>query len=60
MENRNDLGTFTVDVQLMSNGLFDVYLAHEGSSGEHYKNITADRIGELLAGDIECIAEAYS
>ena len=60
MKDKNDLGTFTVDVQLMSNGLFDVYLAHEGSSGEHYENVTADRIGELLAGDIVCIAEAFS
>ncbi len=54
-----DLGTFTVDVQLQSNGKFDVYIAHEGSSGEHYEDVTADRIGELVADDIECIAEGY-
>ena len=54
-----DLGTFTVDVQIQDNGKFDVYIAHEGSSGEHYTDITADRIGELVAGDIECIAESY-
>ena len=59
MKDKNNLGTFTAHVQLMSNGLFDVYLAHEGNSGEHYENVTVDRIGELLAGDIECIAEAY-
>ncbi len=57
-ENVN-LGTFSVDVQMQENGLYDVYIAHEGSSGEHYADVTVDRIGELLAGDIECIAEAY-
>ena len=54
-----DLGSFTVDVQLQENGLYDVYIAHEGSSGEHYKDVSANRIGKLLAGDIECIAEGY-
>ncbi len=58
MDNVN-LGTFTVDVEMQENGKFDVYLAHEGSSGAHYTDVTADRIGELVAGDIECIAEAY-
>ena len=58
MANKN-LGTFTVDVELQPNGKFDVYIAHEGSSGEHYEDVSADRIGELVAGDIECIAEAY-
>lgn len=54
-----DLGTFTVDVQLQSDGKFDVYVAHEGSSGEHYENVTADKIGEIVSDDVECIAEAY-
>lgn len=54
-----DLGTFTVDVQLEENGKFDVYIAHEGSSGEHYTDVSADKIGELVAEDIECIAEGY-
>ncbi len=59
-DNKNiDLGTFTVDVQLQLDGTFDVYIAHEGSSGEHYKDINADKIGEFVAGDIECIAEEY-
>ncbi len=56
--NKN-LGTFTVDVELQNNGLYDVYIAHEGSSGEHYTDVTADRIGELVADDIECIKEGY-
>ncbi len=59
MSKNIDLGSFSVDVQLQKNGKFDVYIAHEGSSGEHYKDVTADRIGELVAGDIECIAEGY-
>lgn len=54
-----DLGTFTVDVQLEENGKYDVYIAHEGSSGEHYTDVSADKIGELVAEDIECIAEGY-
>lgn len=48
-----DLGTFTVDVQLQDNSLYDVYIAHEGSSGSHYTDVNADRIGQLLADDIE-------
>lgn len=55
-----DLGSFVVDVKMIANGVYDVYIAHEGSSGEHYTNVTADRIGELLAGDIECISEVHN
>lgn len=54
-----NLGTFTVDVEIQENGKFDVYIAHEGSSGEHYMDVTADRIGELVTDDIECIVESY-
>ncbi len=54
-----DLGTFSVDVQLQEDGKFDVYIAHEGSSGEHYPDVTADRIGDLVADEIDCIAEGY-
>ena len=57
--NNIDLGTFTVDVQIQENGKFDIYIAHEGSSGEHYTDVTADKIGEIVADDIECIAEGY-
>lgn len=51
-----ELGTFTVDVTLLSTGRYDVYIAHEGSSGEHYTDITADRIGEIVAEDIVSVA----
>lgn len=54
-----DLGVFTVDVKLQDNGLYDVYLAHEGNSGEHYTDVTGDRIAVLLANDIECVRESY-
>ena len=53
------LGTFEADVKLLADGTFDVYLSHSGSSGENYKNVSSDRIGELVADDIECIAENY-
>ena len=54
-----DLGTFDVDVQLQPDGKFDVYISHAGNSGEHYSNVTADKIGEYVAGAIECIADEY-
>ena len=53
------LGTFDVDVKLQPNGKFEVYISHAGSSGEHYIDVTADRIGELVAEDIEVVAEPY-
>ena len=58
MSNVN-IGTFTVDVERQDNGKFDVYIAHEGSSGEHYKDVDSERIGELVADEIETVAEAY-
>ena len=54
-----DMGTFTVDVNMQPNRKFDVYIAHEGSSGSHYTDVTADKIGELVAEEIECLAESY-
>lgn len=54
-----DLGTFDVDVKLQPNGKFDVYISHAGNSGEHYSDISADKIGEYVAGTIEAIAEEY-
>ena len=52
-----DLGIFTVDVELQDNGLYDIYIAHEGSSGEHYKDFTAEQVGNYLADDIEAVAK---
>lgn len=54
-----NLGTFSVDVEMQENGKFDVWIAHEGSSGSHYTDVDADRIGQLLADEVDCIAEEY-
>ncbi len=59
MSKNIDLGSFSVDVELQENGKFDVWISHEGSSGTHYRDITADKIGDLVADEIECIAEGY-
>lgn len=56
MKNIN-LGVFTADVELQKNGKYDVYIAHEGSSGEHHVDVTSDKIGEIIADTIECITE---
>ncbi len=48
-----------VDVQMQEDGKFDVYINNEGDSGCHYENVTADKIGELVAEEIEMRAEAY-
>lgn len=52
-----DLGTFSVDVKVQENGRYDVWITHDGNSGEHYKDVTSDRIGELVADEIECVKE---
>ena len=54
-----NLGSFTVDVQMQDNGKFDIWVAHEGSSGAHYTDVTADEIGRITADEVECVAEAY-
>ena len=48
-----------VDVQMQDNGKFDVYINNEGNSGFHYTDVTADKIGEIVADEIEIRAEAY-
>ncbi len=53
------LVTLTVDVEIQENGKFDVYISHEGGSGEHYKNVSADEIGNLVAEDVEVMAESF-
>ena len=56
---KKDLGTFTVDVRLMGNGKYDIYFDNERDFYEHYKNVTADWIGERLAGDIKFYTKLY-
>lgn len=52
-----DLGTFSVDVKVQENGRYDVWITHDGNSGEHYKDATSDCIGKLIADEIECVKE---
>lgn len=54
------LGTFDVDVELLESGNFNVWVGHAGNSGSYYENVTAHRIGDLLADDIKCVAEETS
>jgi len=42
-----------LDIQMQENGKFDVFINQEGDSGCHYKNLTADSIGQLVTGEIE-------
>ena len=42
---------------MQDNGKYDVFLSHDGNSGSHYTDVTADQVGSLVAEDIECIAE---
>lgn len=48
------LGNFSVDVEIQQNGKLDVWMAHEGSSGAHYTDVSADEVGQMLAEMIEC------
>ena len=43
----------TVDVEKMENSLYDVYIETEGSSGLQYRNVTAERIGEVVSSEIK-------
>lgn len=52
------LPTISVDVQLQPNGRYDLFIATEGSSGCHYRDLTADQIGEEVADMVALYAEA--
>ncbi len=54
-----NLGTFSVDVVVQKNGLCDVWISHEGCSGEHYTDVTAEQIGKFLTDEIEGTYEGY-
>ena len=55
-----DLGTFSIDVKKQKNGLYDVFFGHEGSSGEHYVDMTPEIIGHYLADDICSVNDEMS
>lgn len=42
-----------IDVLVMDNGNFDVYINNEGDSGCHYTDITADKIGKIVTEEVE-------
>lgn len=58
MEDNYQLCNIHVDVQLQPNGLFDVFISEDGSSGAHYSNVTAEEIGRNVAEQVQCYAEA--
>lgn len=46
-----------VEVESNTDGTFNAYIATENSSGEDYQHVSADEIGEHVAGLIECLAD---
>ena len=54
-----DLGTFNVSVNLQDDSKYDIYLSHDGDSGEHYSDLSLNEVGELVMGLIDCIRESY-
>lgn len=49
----------TVEIKSDASGMFNAYIAAENCSGENYQHISADEIGEHVAGLIECLADNY-
>lgn len=52
------LGIISVDLELISDGKFDMWLSTEGSSGAHYAGITATDVGVHVKELAECLKEA--
>lgn len=55
---RISLGTIEIDVNLVRDKGYDVYISYNGSSGEAYIKKSADEIGQVIADDIDCYAES--
>lgn len=51
------LSSITVDAQILPNNTLDAYISTEGSSGAHYKGMTAAAVGANVQELIECLAE---
>lgn len=47
--------TITVDIEKEKNGLYDVYIATDFSSGLHYKDVTIENIGVLLSDEVQVL-----
>lgn len=54
------LSNISLDVDTNNDGTYNIYLATENSSGESYKNISADEIGKHVANLIDSLEEADS
>ena len=52
--------SITIDITSNNNGTYDTYISTEDSSGEHYRDINAEKIGEYTADLIDTLEEAYS
>lgn len=57
-DTRIKLGTFSIDVELQPDGRYDVFIGREGSSGEHYLNLTPEDVGKIIADDIYSVSKA--
>lgn len=55
---QEQLSAISVDVEMMEDRRFDVWISTEGSSGAHYTGITSDEIGRYIADLVEVLAEA--
>lgn len=51
------LGTLSIDINVLPDGTLDVWMSHEGCSGEHYTGVTAEYVGKLVEEDIKSTAE---
>lgn len=49
----------SIDIRSDGTHTFDIWIAHEGSSGVHYKKLTAAQIGKETADYIECMVAGY-
>ena len=54
------LTNISVEVNTNHDGTYDIYLSTECSSGEHYENISAAKIGEYVADLVDTVEEADS
>lgn len=58
MNENKQVCILNVDVQLQSNGKYDIYIGEDGSSGWHGENMTLKEIGEQVMSQIQCYTEA--
>lgn len=51
------LSAISIDVSVNSDGTFDTWISTESSSGDHYDRISSNRLGDIVADLVECLAE---